>query len=412
MSATPHRTAALQRGDLAFLHPVRAAQVVEPAPAARWTLWLLAAIVAATVGWAAFAQVDMVTRGDARIVPEGREQVIASLEGGLLKQLKVREGDEVAAGQELALLDPTRFEAQQNEGQARRLALRAAEVRLQAEAGGRAPDFPAELRRVAPQAVASEQSAYAARVKVLEDAAGVTRSSRTLIERELSVAEGLSAKGLMSEIEVMHVRRQLNDLNQQLQERHNRFRQEAASELTRVQGELRQLDEQQVARRDVVERTVLRSPVRGIVKTIKTSTIGGVVTPGAPVMDIVPIADRVRFEVRIKPTDIGFVQVGQPVQIKLATYEYAVYGGLQGEVAAISPDALGDPERPALPGAADASWYRAVVYADRSSLQAHGKPLALLPGMTGTAEVNTGQRSVLSYLLRPMLRAREAFRER
>jgi len=169
------------------------------------------------------------------------------------------------------------------------------------------------------------------------------------------------------------------------------------------------LDEQMLARADVLRRTVLKSPVRGVIKTIKTSTIGGVVAAGAPVIEILPVGDRVRVEARIKPADIGFVQVGQAVDIKLSSYEYTVYGGLHGSVISISPDALADGERGAN---ADNSYYRALVSADASALRAGGKELPVLPGMTGTVEIRTGQRSVLGFVLRPMLKSQEAFRER
>ena len=360
------------------------------------------------MAWAALAQVDMVTRADSRVIPVGREQVIASLEGGILRELKVREGEAVAAGQALALLDPTRVEAQQNEGRLRRLALMATVVRLQAEAGGKPLVWPKELDEV-PQVVQGETASYDARKRALNEAVAANQRNQGLLEREMAMAQAMSAKGLMSEVEVMRVRRQLNDLNLQTQERINRFRQDASAELVRVQTELSQLEEQMVVRDDALRRTTLTSPVRGLVKAIKSHTLGGVVAPGAPVMEIVPIGDRVLVEARVRPADIGFVHVGQAVQVKLSAYESTVYGSLHGTVQSISPDALGDTERAP---SAEATWYRAQVVADANSLTAGGKPLAVLPGMTGQAEIRTGERSVLSYLLRPMLKAREAFQER
>ena len=177
----------------------------------------------------------------------------------------------------------------------------------------------------------------------------------------------------------------------------------------RQQTELSQIHEQMVVREDALRRTTLSSPVRGLVKNIKAQTVGGVVSAGAPVMEILPLGERVLVEARVRPADIGFVRVGQAVEIKLTAYEPAVYGNLHGSVQSISPDAVGDTERAA---SAEATWYRAQILADPSSLHSGGKPLALLPGMTGEAEIRTGQRSVLSYLLRPVLKAQEAFRER
>ena len=402
------RTNALRRDELHLVSAVQAARHVEATPGAVWALYLMLAVVVAALTWASIAQVDMVARADARVVPDGREQVIASLEGGILRELMVREGQPVEKGQPLALLDPTRFEAQQNEGQAKRLALRAAIARAQAESAGRTLQFPPELKAL-PQIVAGETESFNARQRALQEAVSTNQRSLGLLERELAVAEQMSAKGLMSEVEVMRVRRQVNELTLQTHERINRFRQDASADLVRLQTELSQLQEQMVVRDDALRRTTQHSPVRGMVKSIKNHTLGGVVAPGAPMMEIVPIGDRVLVEVRVRPADIGFVQVGQTVQIKLSAYESTVYGNLHGTVQSISPDVLGDTERAP---SAEATWYRAQVLADAASLSAGGKPLAVLPGMSGQAEIRTGQRSVLSYLLRPWVKAREAFQER
>ena len=403
------RSSALHRGDMAYLSPLQAAQQQEPANAATWAVYLMLIALVVSVVWAALAQVDMITRTDSRVVPVGREQVIASLEGGILRELKVREGEAVVAGQALALLDPTRVEAQQNEGRLKRLAMLATVERLRAEAGGKPLAFPKELDAV-PQVVQSETDSFNARKRALNEAVGSNQSSLGLLQRELNMASTMAAKGLMSDVEVMRLRRQVNDLNLQTQERINRFRQDAAAELVRVQTELTMLGEQQVVRDDILKRTVLTSPVRGLVKNIRMNTLGGVVAGGAPVMEIVPVDDQVLVELKVKPADIGFVKVGQPVEIKLSAYDYSVYGSLHGKVEVLSPDALGDPNAPAAGG--DNTWYRALVRADASTLKAGGKPLTVLPGMVGTAEIRTGRRSVLSFLLRPMLKAQEAFTER
>ena len=402
--------AALQPADIGFLTPVRGAQVVEPAPAAMWAVYLLLGTLVAAIAWAAIAQVDIVVRANARVVPDGREQVIASLEGGILRELKVKEGQQVAEGEELALIDPTRFEAQQAEGQAKRLSLLGMVARLEAESVGRELRFPPDLAAQAPQVVQGETDSWRARQRALDEAVGITRRNAELLQRELSMAQTLSARGLMSEVEVMRLRRQVNDLQLQVQERVNRFRQDASAELVKARTELSQLEEQLVVRDDALRRTVLTSPVRGVVKQIRVSTIGGVIGPGAPVMEIVPIGSRVLVEARIRPADIGFVQVGQEVVVKLSAYEYGVYGGLKGQVQSISPDVLGDAEK-AMPGT-EAGYFKAMIRADRSSLRAGDKPLQVLPGMSGTADVRTGERSVLSYLLRPLMKSQEAFRER
>ena len=398
----------MRRGDAQYLSPAHAAYELEPARGAIWSIYLMLAALVVALTWAAFAQVDMITRTDARVIPEGREQVIASLEGGILRELKVREGESVVAGQALALMDPTRVEAQQGESRAKRLSLLAAVARLQAEATGRPLKFMPELAAV-PLVVQGETDSYSARQRALNDAVGINSRNQRLLERELGMAESMSAKGLMSDVEVMRLRRQVNDMNMQTQERINRFRQDASAELVRVQTELTMMGEQQVVRDDMIKRTVLTSPVRGMVKNIRMNTLGGVVAGGAPVMEIVPLGDLVLVELRIKPADIGFIKLEQRVEIKLTAYDYAVYGSLRGKVMTLSPDALGDSERNA---GAEGTWYRALVRADPNTLKAGGKPLTVLPGMVGSAEISTGRRSVLSFLVRPMMKAQEAFTER
>jgi len=402
-------TPPLQPGDHRFLDSVKAAQQAEVRPTIQAALALMVVVVASAFAWAALTRVEQITRTEARVVPDGREQVIASLEGGILRELLVREGAKVTAGQPLLRLDPTRFESQQNEGQAKRLALQATVARLHAEANGLALAFPPEL---AAQAALqrNETEAYLARRKLLVEAVNANASGIALVEHELEVADGMARKGLMSEVEVSRLRRQIIDLRQQSVERQNRFRQEASTELLRVRSELSQLDEQMVARDDAVRRTVIASPVDGFVKNIRTNTLGGVVAAGAPIMEIVPQGARMRVEARIKPADIGFVRVGQHAEVKLTAYEYNLYGGLKGTVESISPDALGDADR--ANGGADNTWFRALVAIDQSTLQAQGQALPVIPGMTGSVEINTGERSVLDFILRPLMKAREAFRER
>ena len=397
---------ALRAGDVAYLDPLRAAQVMQAAPGATWAIYLMLLMVGCAVVWASVAQVDIIAKAEARVVPDGKDQLIASLEGGILRELLVREGQQVAKGADLATLDPTRVEAQQAEGQTKRLSLRGAVVRLQAEATGKPLRFPTELAG-ARAVVEGETESYQARQTALNEAVVINRRSIGLLQSELAMAEGMSAKGLMSEVEVMRVRRQVNELSLQTQERINRFRQEASAELVRVRTELSMLEEQMVVRDDVLRRTVLKSPVDGIVKSIKNHTVGGVIAPGAPLMEIVPVGKQARVEARVRPSDIGFIKVGQEVKVKLSAYEFTVYGGLSGSVQAISPDAIVDVER-----GGEGSHYRALVTADLSTLQAAGKKLDVLPGMTGVAEIRTGQRSVLGFLLRPMMKTQEAFRER
>ena len=407
--AVPQMGGRARRGDAAFMSGVRAAQVVESAPHVTWVLYLMAAALASALTWAAVARVDEVTKADARVVPEGREQVIASLEGGILRELFVKEGEQVEEGQDLAELDPTRFKTQQAEGAAKILAMKAQIARLTAEAYNRPLAFPPEVDAV-PDVAQGERDSYLARKRANDDALGSNQRGMEMLRRELQMSEAMSAKGLLSEVEVLHLRRQINDMSLQSEDRMNRFRQDASSELTKLRTDLAALQEQQAGRQDVLERTMIRSPVRGIVKNIRINTLGGVIGGGAPIMEIVPVGKQSLIEARVKPGEIGFLQVGQTAKVKLAAYDFAIYGAIDGKIESISPDALGDPERAM--GSADPTYYRVMLRVDNNPLHEKGKTLPLLPGMTGSVEVRIGERSVLNFLLRPMLKSKEAFRER
>lgn len=396
------------RSDAEFLSGIKESQLAEGTPRANWAIYLMLALVACALIWASVARVDEVTRAEGKVVPDGREQVIASLEGGILSKLSVREGMLVVKGQELVQLDPTRVEALQNEGQAKRRALQASRARLEAESTGARLVFPQELTNQ-PEIIRGETESYMARKQALDEAVGVSRRSLGLINRELGMAERMADKGLMSVVEVMRLRRQVNDLQLQIQERVNRFRQDANTDLIRVKTELAQLEEQLVVKHDVLNRTVLKSPVRGLVKNIKLGTVGGVVPPGGTIMEIVPVGERILIEARIKPSDIGFVRVGSPAEVKLAAYDYYTYGGIKGVIEYISPDALGEESKTA---AQDNTYFRALIRSDVSTLKAKGKPLTVMPGMTASVDIRTGERSVLQFLLKPVLKSQEAFRER
>ena len=407
--AVPQMGGRARRGDVAFMNGVRAAQVVEAAPQVAWVLYLIAAALASALTWAALARVDEVTKADARVVPEGREQVIASLEGGILRELFVKEGEQVQEGQDLAELDPTRFKAQQEEGETKRIALKAQIARLTAESTGRPLAFPPEVE-AAPDVAQSERDSYNARKRANDDAIGSNARGVDMIRRELVMSQAMAAKGLLSEVEVLHLQRQINEMSLQVEDRLNRFRQDASSELSKLRTDLAALEEQQAGRRDVLERTLIKSPVRGIVKNIRVNTLGGVIGGGAPIMEIVPIGKETLIEAHVKPAEIGFLQVGQMAKVKLSAYDSALYGSIEGKIESISPDALGDPDRPV--GSTDPTYYRVMLRVDSNTLREKGKTLPLLPGMTGAVEVRIGERSVLNFLLRPMLKSKEAFRER
>lgn len=370
---------------------------------------VLLAMVLSLLVWSRFAILEEVTTGSAQIVPSGKVQVIQSLEGGIVSALNVHEGDLVKAGQALVVIDPTRAESSFNEMDKRRRALVAAAVRLRAEASGQPLRFPADIAGDA-ELVRYETDTYRLRRQSVDQATASLSSSIALMRRELAITEPMSARGLVPEVDVLRLRRQINDAQMQIAERTNRYRADAGTELSKVESELAQVSEVVTGRRDAVERTVLRAPVQGTVKNVQVTTIGGVVQPGAPVMEIVPFRDVLLVEAKIRPSDVAFIRPGQKATVKLAPYNYLVYGSLQGKVETISPDTLRDERKPG--GGGEETFYRVLVSTGQSSLVHQGKTLPIIPGMTGTVDVLTGRRTVFDYFLRPVLKVEEAFRER
>jgi adhesin transport system membrane fusion protein len=392
--------------DLPFASDMQEALLTERPRGPGWTLVLLLALLAAGLAWAGLSRVEEITQGEGRIVSSSREQIIQSLEGGILQEMRVREGDVVQAGQPLLRIDPTKADSSLKEGVSKRLALQAMAARLAAESRGTPLVFPAEVA-LDRSIVKNETQTFVARRRAVEESTGTLRRSRELLSREIAMIEPMVARGLVAEVELLRMRRQANDLELQIDERLNKYRTEAAGELTRVESELAQVTGVLTARQDLVDRTVIRAPLRGTVKNVRVTTIGGVIQPGQDIMEIVPLEDQLLVEARIPPSEVAFLRPGLAAKVKLTAYDYTSYGGLDGRVEFISADTLRDERKPG-----EENYYRVLVRTDKSVLVAGGKSLPIIPGMTATVEIRTGEKTVLDYLLKPVLRSREALRER
>ncbi|GCB04375.1 HlyD family type I secretion periplasmic adaptor subunit [Ralstonia sp. SET104] len=404
------RKAKLSAGDAAFMNDVQESLLTQSTPGSMLVMYVIGALLVVGLGWANFARVEEVTNGEGTIISKSREQVIQSLEGGILEQLDVREGDIVKKGQVLAKIDPTRAETSYREAWSKQIGLKATIARLRAEAYSQPLVFPDDVKGV-PEVVKQETLAYNARRRALEDSVAALEKSHALSMREIGMAEPLSAKGLISEVELLRMRRQANELRSQIVDRRNRYQADANSELIKLELELAQTSETVVGRADVLQRTTVVAPVYGTVKNIRVNTIGGVIQPGEHIMEIVPLEDQLLVEARIKPSDVAFLHPGQPATVKVTAYDFGIYGGLKGKVEHISPDTLKDDQKAAA-GRPDATYYRVLVLTESSALQAGGKTLPILPGMVATVDIRTGEKTILDYLLKPIFKAREAFRER
>jgi membrane fusion protein, adhesin transport system len=403
-------TALAPAADLPYMRDMHQALVADQQHWVGGTLLLMAASLVAALVWAANSNVEEITAGTARVVPSSHEQVIQSLESGILTELLVKEGDLVEAGQALLKIDPTKANASLHEGSNKVLAMRATAARLRAEARGTTPHFPKDVQ-ANPELLRNETHTYQTKRNAVEQGSATLQRSKELLGRELAMTEPMVAKGLVAEVELLRLRRQFNEADLQIQERMNKWRSDAASELVKVEAELSQTNEVVNARADQVKRTVMYAPLRGTVKNIRINTIGGVIQAAQDILEIVPFEDKLLVEAKIRPHDVAFLRPGLPATVKISAYDYSIYGALQGEVILISPDTLKE-EGPKQQPQTDERYYRVLVKADASTLRQADKALPIIAGMTANVEIRTGEKSVLDYVLKPVLKAREALRER
>ncbi len=422
-----------------------------PPLAARATVALVVLAIASFVAWAAIANVDEIARGNGKVIPVSKTQIIQTSEAGIVQEIAVRVGQVVARGDLLLRLDDTGTTASLGESAARARALRARVARLDLEmaGGGDAPLVcPPEVAAAAPQVCENESGLLAARranfanrhavlkqretqrqlelheaeaniAQLREVIAAMTKERDAIeplvrrqlhaetnllrLERELAQQRGQLA---VAEAGVARIRAGIEEAGFQVSELVSQFRQEASDERIRTLAELAVLDETIRGASDRVRRTDIRSPVDGIINTLEVNTIGAYVQPGAVVGGVVPTADTLLVEARISPGDVAFVQRDQPALVKLTAYDFAIYGGLKGRVANVSADSLVNPEN-------GETYYQVLVETDQTAVSRNGREHAIMPGMVASVEIMTGSKTVLDYLLKPINRARsEALTER
>ena len=383
--------------------------------ASRVLVWSTAATLCFGLLWAGFFSLDEITRGQGKVIPSSREQVIQSLDSGVLREMLVREGDVVEKDQVLLQMDDARSGAGYREANEKYLALLALASRLKAEAYDTALIFPSELN-TEPQLVKQETQAYKARKQALSESLRAMDASLASITREVELTAPLVKGGVMSEVELLRLKRQQADLMGQRAERKNRYITDANNELTRVSSELSQTKENASAREDAFLHTTIKSPMKGVVKNVQVTTVGGVIQAGQAILEIVPTEDEMMVEAYVKPSEVAFLKVGQQAVVKLSSYDFNKYGGLDGELEHLSPDTLKDERQQRRPGANPADmeegYYRILVRIKDTNLVRKGKKIEATPGMTATVEIRTGQKTVLEYLFRPLQNVSQALRER
>lgn len=370
------------------------------------SIWLLAALLLAAFLWAWFATLDEVATGDGRVVPTSREQIIQSLEGGILAKLMVKPDAIVDPGQILAELDPTQAGSTAEESAAKYRAALAAAARLRAEVNRAPLHFPDELANH-PDLKAQETRLYEARRQSLASSLGLLDESLALIRKELSIGESLIEVGAASNVEVLRLKRQQAELELKKADLRSQYIVEARQDLAKADEEVKALAPIVQGRAQTLSHMTIKSPVRGIVKSIEVSTVGGVIPPNGRLMEIIPLDDQLMIEARMSPRDIAFIRPGQRATVKITAYDYSIYGGLAGTVTTISPDSIRDEVKP------DIFYYRVFIRTKTDALVTReGKRFPIVPGMVATVDIHTGQKTVLDYLLKPVNKAREALRER
>ncbi|MDT4288555.1 HlyD family type I secretion periplasmic adaptor subunit [Methylomonas sp. MO1] len=435
--------------DQRFLSDVNAANLYELPLQSHLILWFAAAFVAASLVWAGFASLDEVTRGEGKTIPSSQVQVVQNLEGGIVSEILVQEGQLVDKDQVLLQLDQVRFASSFKEAKLKYYELLANTARLNAEINGTPLAIPEEVMKNAPQIadnvrqllvskqneIRSNSDIFAEQVRQKEQEIIEIQSksdqlarSYKLLQDEVKMSEPLVADGAMSQVELLRLQRAANDLKgdlnsanlamprlrSSLDEARNklaeikiRYKTEALKELNEVKAELDRTSESAVALEDRVSRTRVLSPVKGTVKRIKVATVGGVIQPGMDLLEIVPLEDQLLIEAKIRPADIAFLRPGQKAVVKLSAYDFSIYGGLEASLEHISADSIPGEKKD------EDSYYLIRLRTAKNYLEKGGERLEIIAGMTAEVDILTGKKTVLDYLLKPILKARDrALRER
>lgn len=421
--------------------------VQNPLPGWRLVAWPVMILLAVGIGWANFATLDEVSIATGEVVPAGRIKVVQHLEGGIIQEIYVTEGDTVREGQTLLQLDLASGGTNQEELQVRIDSERLVKARLEAEATGSELNFPEDVALRRPAIVAAQRQAYEARRRELSSTIQVMReqvkqrvleveeltarsraveSNYRLASERLKMSKSLLAEGLTAKMEHLELEAEVENLDgemkslrpslpkveaaveearQRQQETESRFRREAQDQLGKIEENIARVTELLSDATAQGIRAEIKSSINGVVKNMRYNSIGNVVKPGEPIMELVPTGDRLVVEAKLNPIDRGYVNEGQAATVKISTYDFARYGGLEGIVIRVAPDSSTDED--------GAPYFRVVVQTDKNFLGIREGDLPITPGMQATVDIHTGEKSVMDYLVKPVLKLRhEAFRER
>lgn len=429
-----------ERSDLDFMSDLEAMKHLQPKWSANAMLYVVAALVVLFIVWASFSKVEIIVRGSGQVVPSSELQVVQSLEGGILAELYVQEGDLVQKDQPLAKIGNVAFDSEERGMEARYHALKLKEMRLMAESKDEDFAIPEAMKGKFVDIEASEMALHASRRAELENAAGIMQDKITraeasmreveaqlgrweknkgLLGEELRLTRNLAAQNAVPKLDAIRLEREWNDLignieagtekrasleaelsvaQKELADLKAKYRSQALTDLSETQAGIAAMQESLTSAGDRVDRTQLRAPVAGIVKTVAVKTIGGIVEPAMKVIEIVPVDDELKITARVNPADIAFLKKGQAVKVKVSAYDSQRYGALDGTLSRISADSV--TER-------DKVFFEIDVRTQKNYLGTEDAPLPIMPGMIAETEIITGKRSIMGYLLKPVIRAKD-----
>ncbi|PVZ15293.1 MULTISPECIES: HlyD family type I secretion periplasmic adaptor subunit [unclassified Pseudomonas] len=423
--------------------------LIDDAPRiARLTIWGVIAFFLFLLVWAHLAVIDEVTKGEGKAIPSSKIQKIQNLEGGIVAQIYVHEGQIVEAGAPLIRLDDTRFASNVGETEADRVAMELRVARLQAEIEDKPLVIDPDILKRVPRQANDELALYQSRKQQLADEVGGLqaqlvqkqqelrefgskadqyRNSLALLQKEISMSEPLVAQGAVSPVDILRLKRSevetrgqlssttlampraqaaINEVQRKIEETKGKFRSDSLTQLNEARANLAKYTATAKGLEDRVNRTMVNAPVRGVIKQVMVNTVGGVIQPGSDIVEIVPLDDTLVVEAKIRPQDIAFLHPGQKAMIKFTAYDYTIYGGLEGKLEQIGADTITDEDK-------KQTYYLIRLRTDKNHLGTDAKPLVIIPGMVASVDIITGHKSILNYLLKPIIRARaEALHER
>jgi adhesin transport system membrane fusion protein len=430
----------MQAEDIDLTTDIRTSILAQSPRGGRAIIWVTFALFLLFVIWAYFSNIEQVTRSDGKVIPSTQIQIVQNLEGGILSEIMVDVGELLKKDQLLLRLDETRFSSSFKQNRSKYLSYKARASRLLSEANDTAFKVPQEVLDEKPEIGVREQELFESRKREFQSSMDILHEqisqreheygeltskleeltrTNALLQKELELTRPLVAQGAVSEVEVLHLERQasqmqgeistikqtipkaqsrLQEAQLELRENQLAFFNKAKSELNEILAELEEVSASAIALKDRLRRTSVRSPVTGTINRLLVNTVGGVIQPGMDLVEIVPLEDTLVIEAKVKPSDIAFLRPNQEAKVKFTAYDFTIYGGLKAKLEHISADSITDEK--------DNSYYLVRLRTNRNYLGPESDPLPIIPGMIASVDILTGKKTILAYLLKPVLRAK------